>query len=251
MSTQGLQDQIDQLQQQLDQLQQQLADATIDSLSPSYLTLDAEGHVSANFNGFLHALGIELPTYLSSGVASQSFIKWTDPDNALLGGGIVIEYVPAGQMYTVIQANAEQAADLSQVNLQARDDTDTTRASLNVTQQDRGASSSVNAFAGNASASIIRQDDSSDFVRVVGSQVAVAVDVAPGADALYAIELGSGDLPANWQLLVQPVDGSFMDWLTWSVASSTANSVTIRFHNFAASAATGNVYVTILNLTNA
>lgn len=250
----AIQDQLDQLQAQVQQLQAQLAAATADSLAPNYLTIDAEGQVSANFSGVINAYGLLLPTYLTGGKASESFIKWIDPDDGKLSGGIVVEYQPAGQMYTVMQANAEQAADLSQVNLQARDDTDTTQASLNVTQEDRGNSSSVNAFAGAQSAKIIDNAGNSSFARAQQSG-SFAYNIPAGGNQVAVLNLAVA-LPNDWLVLLnfnqsaQAGGGQNSDHLGWCIISQATAQLQLSVANLSSATAQGTAYFTILNLTN-
>lgn len=124
-------DRLDQLQAQVEELQQQLAAATADSLAPNYLTLDAEGHVSADFSGHISATGVDLPEAGSGNMDQIAAIDWLDASaiarsfiQAYAGGvpffhGLRLACQPDANDYAYIDARVEPNSSSSNIGVSA------------------------------------------------------------------------------------------------------------------------------------
>jgi hypothetical protein len=69
--------QLAEIQSRLAALEQASTD-TGGSISPNYLTVDAQGHVSASFTGLINALGLVIPESQSASLALPNAIEWQD-----------------------------------------------------------------------------------------------------------------------------------------------------------------------------
>ena len=200
----GIQRQLEQLQQRVDELEQQLQGAQADNIAPNYLGINAQGRVIANLPG------VQLPVYdyvstNPGGPAPDSFVKWVNAGGAQQGALIASRATDTGQNFTQMAAFAQAPGELSQANIQARDDLDQLQASLNTTQENRGATASVNAQVGNTVYTIADQAGNSSFLKQAGGPgeltFAAGTYNLPGNNSStveVVINHGLGRIPVAW-----------------------------------------------------
>lgn len=179
---------VNQLQAQVDELQA----SQVDTLSPNYLVVNADGTVTANFSGFVDALGLQLPTALTTPDVEHhvDVIRWVDPNTNKPTGGAYSQY-SAGNPNTRFFSQAEASTDTSIAYLETFDDQAAARAFLYASQSNRGAAASIGAVIGSHSTTILNQDGGSSFLQIAGGP------------AVQTIVAGGGTVPGTGSSFIQ------------------------------------------------
>lgn len=183
---------LEQLAARLDALEQQLA---VDNITPTYLTTNPDGTVSADFSGKIHAGGLTLDES-GFGYDATSAAVWGTPDAS---AGEFIQGAHNGNHH--------------QLNLEAVSQPDTHFALLLLDSDadDLPAESLIQVQADGASAVLLDSNGESNFMRLAGApqQLAAAVGSSTvkfsgsGTSSGTTIDHGLGRLPKNIQITLQ------------------------------------------------
>jgi hypothetical protein len=103
VSTDELQARVAELEELVGELQDQVA-AIPDSLSPNYLTQDAQGRVGADFSGKLHAEGIVFDEPASSSPPDSSTVQWVRTADGTLAAELYSQDEPGNIQRTYLRA---------------------------------------------------------------------------------------------------------------------------------------------------
>jgi hypothetical protein len=167
-----------------------------DTITPTYLTIDAQGHVSASFTGIVNALGVTIPEGLNPNPSGQNEIAWVN------SGGAVEERIGSvnngGVAALLAQATPAAAGVEGLVKLEAFNHAATENAILSAAADDT--TSSVSASATTHGVVVIDSAGESSFLQLASPnnfRLAAGQGVAAwtGAGAVSVVETALTGLP--------------------------------------------------------
>lgn len=160
------------LEQRIAALERQLSSLKpSEQAQPNYLTVDAQGRVSANFSGIINAQGVVIPSAFGGAPLPPNRISWQRASDRAFIADIFASTTVAGSTSEglLLRAFAHAAAEFSDVEMQAIDDTGQQQAQLFVQQNNRG-NGLAQATAGSKIATIIDASGSSAFLQLLSTQ---------------------------------------------------------------------------------